>query len=109
MSLSVASQEISRRELRKALERQGVTMLREEEVLVLCDSLDPERRGRVHLSDVRESLARGAGFAGVGSECEVNFLSKRKYRNERRPSNSNNNSGFAAGRRYKTTWVVYVL
>ena len=64
-------QEISRRELRKALERQGVTSLMEEEVLVLCDSLDPERRGRVRLSDVRDSLYRGTLVAGRGSEGEV--------------------------------------
>lgn len=64
-------QEISRRELRKALERQGVTSLMEEEVLVLCDSLDPERRGRVRLSDVRDSLDHALVIAGRGSEGEV--------------------------------------
>lgn len=69
--MRLVSQEISRRELRKALERQGVTSLMEEEVLVLCDSLDPERRGRVRISDVRDSLDRGMGVAGRSSESEV--------------------------------------
>lgn len=70
-SLRLVLQEISRRELRKALERQGVTSLTEAEVLVLCDSLDPERRGRVRLSDVRDSLDRGMLVAGRSSEDEV--------------------------------------
>lgn len=65
-------QEISRRELRRALERQGVaSTLREEEILVLCDSLDPGRRGRVRLVDVQDSLLRGTGVAGRGSDLEV--------------------------------------
>lgn len=65
-------QEISRRELRKALERNGgVTTLREEEILVLCDSLDPKRRGTVHLSDVRDSLSRGLVVGPSNSEFEV--------------------------------------
>lgn len=78
MYLSVALQEISRQELRKALERQGITMLREEEVLVLCDSLDPERRGRVHVSDVRASLTRGVSIAGKGSGCQVSLFFQEK-------------------------------
>eukprot|EP00752_Nemacystus_decipiens_P007715 g6898.t1 len=65
--------EISRRELRKALERQGVTSLMEEEVLLLCDSLDPARRGRVRLSDVRDSLYRGMIVAGRGSDGEDEY------------------------------------
>lgn len=70
-SMRLVLQEISRRELRKALERQGVTSLMEEEVLVLCDSLDPERGGRVRLSDVQDSLYRGMLVAGRSSEGEV--------------------------------------
>lgn len=59
-----AFQEISRRELRRSLELQGgASKLREEEILVLCDSLDLDRRGRVHLSDVRDALTRGAVVA----------------------------------------------
>lgn len=67
-------QEISRRDLRKALERQGVSTLREAEVLVLCDSIDPERRGRMRLSDVRRSLCCGMVSAGLSSEGEVRKL-----------------------------------
>lgn len=70
-SMRLILQEISRRELRKALERQGVTSLMEEEFLVLCDSLDLERRGRVRLADVRDSLDRGMVVAGRSSEGEV--------------------------------------
>lgn len=72
----LGSQEISRRELRKALERQGVVAsLREEEILLLCDSLDPDRRGRVRLTDVRDSLfGRGTGAVGRSSGFEVRSI-----------------------------------
>lgn len=75
--LASVVQEVSRRELRKALERQGVaSSLREEEILVLCDSLDPDRRGRVRLTDVRDSLLRGTGVAGQSSEFEVGMRAR---------------------------------
>lgn len=58
--------------MRRSLELQGgASKLREEEILVLCDSLDLDRRGRVHLSDVRDSLTRGAAAARGNSEEEV--------------------------------------
>ncbi|CAM9771974.1 unnamed protein product, partial [Ectocarpus sp. 6 AP-2014] len=64
-------EEISRRELRRSLELQGgASKLREEEILVLCDSLDLDRRGRVHLSDVRGALTRGEVAARGNSEEE---------------------------------------
>ncbi|CAM9630579.1 unnamed protein product, partial [Ectocarpus sp. 4 AP-2014] len=64
-------EEISRRELRRSLELQGgISKLREEEILVLCDSVDLDRRGRVHLSDVRDALNRGAVVARGYSEEE---------------------------------------
>lgn len=99
--MSVVLQEISRRELRKALERQGITTLREEEVLVLCDSLDPERRGRVHLSDVRDSLTRGAAVTEISSECEVQkfYFGILKGENYRKEHRQNQKICFAAGRR----------
>lgn len=71
-------QEVSRRELRKAFERHGVSIMGEREVVALCDSIDPERRGRLHLSDIEDSLNRGkrtalaaASVGGVSSGGEV--------------------------------------
>lgn len=67
-------QEISRRELRKALGRNGgVTTLREEEILVLCDSLDPERRDTVHLSDIRDSLSRACSLGVAAGRSSSDF------------------------------------
>lgn len=67
ITIPLPCQEISRRELRKGLERHGVSNLAEEEVLVLCDSIDPDRRGRVRISDVRDALSRGV--VGMGIRC----------------------------------------
>ena len=71
---SVSIQDISRRELRKALERHGVPARSERELLVLCDSVDPDRIGRVHLSDIRDKLERGVSATGVSSSREARQL-----------------------------------
>lgn len=61
-----AYKEVSRRELRKAIERQcGSATFRETELLVLCDSLDAGHRGRISLSDIKDSL-RGTSSSKGG-------------------------------------------
>lgn len=54
-----------------ALEQQGVLGLGEDEILALCDSIDPERCGRVRLSDISDSLGRGMMNTGSRSAGEV--------------------------------------
>lgn len=65
-------QDASRRDLRKTFERQGVSAPNEGDFLVLCDSIDPERQGRVRISDVRGKLELGMAVGSeVGSDREV--------------------------------------
>lgn len=68
-------QDASRRDLRKTFERQGVSVPNEGDFMVLCDSIDHERRGRVRISDVRDKLERGMGV-GYASEVSQGINSR---------------------------------
>lgn len=65
--LGPINQEISRRDLRKAIERRCCSAIGESELLVLCDSLDPDRRGRVRLSEVEALLRRNGRDRGTAA------------------------------------------